>query len=488
MRRHMHMGSKLKLSRVAVGMLALFVAVQVLPPFFGLHSPFGLATGLQTQNDPTACEAIGSNWTTCDNAFASDDTYAYANNDTAGGAGSSSPVTVVDLGAEGLLHEPARHIFKNTRGNGNYYAFFRDDATNFLRYRWSADGITWSASIDASAIAISPGEDAGFAVDFFDEGVADGAWVTILYQDNVPADKFAKYRRGQILDTADTITWGAESGAGGYSKPAERQNIQICGAARAWMISDWKAKVAVAINTGSTTVPPADFFAAHARVDWDATAGTFSADFGCVSRDEVWAVKIDTTAGDLVAAKWTTDGSTLTGPTNEASLGPSPTLTLHLISVVINNEATQNLEILYKDGTNLKHVRWNPTDGFGTPVTVFTGTVDSLNLAIDTTSSPNKLFAFYVKNSANTDVSFKTTPTDTINWGTENTIDDGGTEALDKLSVARKDWGADSKFPLLWSRQTSFEVRFSNAAEGGGAATPGKNDTAWKDFGFALGA
>ena len=75
----MHIGSRPKLSRVAVGMLALLVAVQVLPPFFGLDSPFGLVRGLQTQNDPTACEAVGNNWTSCDNAFASDDVYAYAN-------------------------------------------------------------------------------------------------------------------------------------------------------------------------------------------------------------------------------------------------------------------------------------------------------------------------------------------------------------------------------------------------------------------------
>ncbi|MEE9164540.1 MAG: hypothetical protein V3U17_07110, partial [Thermoplasmata archaeon] len=86
MRRHMHIGSKLKLSRVAVGMLALLVAVQVLPPFFGLHSPFGSVTGLQTQNDPTACEAIGNNWTSCQDAFSSNDVYAYAN-DTGGGGG-----------------------------------------------------------------------------------------------------------------------------------------------------------------------------------------------------------------------------------------------------------------------------------------------------------------------------------------------------------------------------------------------------------------
>ena len=82
----MHIGSRPKLSRVAGGMLAIFVAVQVLPPFFGFDSPFGLVGGLQTQNDPTACEAVGNNWTNCQDAFSSNNIYAYAN-DTTGDEG-----------------------------------------------------------------------------------------------------------------------------------------------------------------------------------------------------------------------------------------------------------------------------------------------------------------------------------------------------------------------------------------------------------------
>ncbi|MFQ5908655.1 MAG: DUF2341 domain-containing protein [Thermoplasmata archaeon] len=39
-----------------------------------------------TQQDPTACEGVGSNWTSCTNGFSSDDLYAYAN-DSGGGAG-----------------------------------------------------------------------------------------------------------------------------------------------------------------------------------------------------------------------------------------------------------------------------------------------------------------------------------------------------------------------------------------------------------------
>ena len=45
-----------------------------------------------TQLDPTACEAVGNNWTTCNDAFSSDNVYAYGN----GTAGVGDPITFVD--------------------------------------------------------------------------------------------------------------------------------------------------------------------------------------------------------------------------------------------------------------------------------------------------------------------------------------------------------------------------------------------------------
>ncbi len=71
-------------TRLATGVLLMLLVFQVIPPFLDLDPFLGLARGVESQRDPTACEAVGNNWTTCDNAFSSDNVYAYANATSAG--------------------------------------------------------------------------------------------------------------------------------------------------------------------------------------------------------------------------------------------------------------------------------------------------------------------------------------------------------------------------------------------------------------------
>ncbi|MFQ5908897.1 MAG: hypothetical protein ACE5JE_08770 [Thermoplasmata archaeon] len=47
----------------------------------------GNGTPTTDQRDPTACEAVGNNWTNCQDAFSSNDVYAYANDSAGGGGG-----------------------------------------------------------------------------------------------------------------------------------------------------------------------------------------------------------------------------------------------------------------------------------------------------------------------------------------------------------------------------------------------------------------
>lgn len=67
--------------------LALLLALVLLPPFWGFQPPWGWAAAVQNQGDPTACEAVGNNWTSCQGAFLSDNLHAYANGSA--GAGSN---------------------------------------------------------------------------------------------------------------------------------------------------------------------------------------------------------------------------------------------------------------------------------------------------------------------------------------------------------------------------------------------------------------
>lgn len=58
--------------------VVLLLALSMSPSYWSPESPVGLAQGVQSQRDATACEAFGNNWTNCDDAFASDDIYAEA--------------------------------------------------------------------------------------------------------------------------------------------------------------------------------------------------------------------------------------------------------------------------------------------------------------------------------------------------------------------------------------------------------------------------
>lgn len=65
--------------RVVALAAAVLLILQILMSLSGLRPPLDLATGVQNQRDPTACEAFGDNWTSCDDAFSSNNVYAYAN-------------------------------------------------------------------------------------------------------------------------------------------------------------------------------------------------------------------------------------------------------------------------------------------------------------------------------------------------------------------------------------------------------------------------
>ena len=96
----------------------------------------------------------------------------------------------------------------------------------------------------------------------------------------------------------------------------------------------------------------------------------------------------------------------------------------------------------------------NTVSSFGT---VYAGHVYSLSLSIDKTSSPDNLFAFYVRVAG--DVNWKVSGVDAVGWGDEETIDDD-TESLAGLSSTYEDWNGDSKIQVVYTRQTTFAVRW----------------------------
>ncbi len=65
--------------RTAFLAFGLLLSTFTLPPFLGLDAPWVPAGAVVTEGSATTCRAYGTNWTSCQNAFASDDLYAYAN-------------------------------------------------------------------------------------------------------------------------------------------------------------------------------------------------------------------------------------------------------------------------------------------------------------------------------------------------------------------------------------------------------------------------
>ena len=65
--------------RTAFLAFGLLLSTFALPPFLDLDSPLVPAGAVANQGNATECRAYGINWTSCQNAFARDDLYAYAN-------------------------------------------------------------------------------------------------------------------------------------------------------------------------------------------------------------------------------------------------------------------------------------------------------------------------------------------------------------------------------------------------------------------------
>ncbi len=78
---------------------AVFLVFDPLLVLAGVEPPLGLAAGVESQNDPTACETVGNNWTNCQDAFSSNNVYAYANDTPVGPTQFGRPTSTLASGS-----------------------------------------------------------------------------------------------------------------------------------------------------------------------------------------------------------------------------------------------------------------------------------------------------------------------------------------------------------------------------------------------------
>ncbi len=101
---------------------ALLLALVVIPPVFDLRPPLDSAEAVQSQREPSSCEAVADNWTSCDSAASSDDIYAVAS-DGRGPAQFARPdadlsiVNWTDSAGDGINYTKINEVVPDDDGN-----------------------------------------------------------------------------------------------------------------------------------------------------------------------------------------------------------------------------------------------------------------------------------------------------------------------------------------------------------------------------------
>ncbi len=369
--------------------------------------------------------------------------------------------TVVDLDAStATATEQGRKVFKNPRGLANYYVFYLDDADNRIRYAYSSDGLSWTAGNTAASntLDFTRGDVSSWATAIYD----DGTQLHVYLVWNSPTDFRLEYRHGTIADAAATIAWAAADTFGGFAQDAYGVSLAVASNGRlfaAWsderIVGSERMRVFAwdVIPAGNAVSGINDAITESNRLI--VTANPTGA------ANEINAVYQEGTT-ILNAVKVTSDGASVTFGTKTTLTGL--TLTRGKISAATDTQTTTETHVAYRNGAAVEHRTYNEASGFSASTTVFPAAPDSVSVAMDETSSPDKVFVFYVKSGVTGDLFFKTSSVETISFGSERTISDG-TEAIDYLSAGIKDWGGDSKIPVAFTTQTTFLVRFHEAAD-----------------------
>ncbi len=369
--------------------------------------------------------------------------------------------TVVDLDAStATATEQSRKVFKNPRGLGNHYVFYLDDADTLIKYAYSSDGTSWTSGNAAALIALEmvTGDESSWATTIYDDG--SQLHIYLVYHDDTDAK--LRYRHGTIADASSTIAWATEQPFGGFAGQAYGVSLAVSSNGRlfvAW--SDERNAGSEVMRVFGWDVIPAGnaISGSHAGITESNRLIVTANPTGTANEINVVyqegttilnAVKVtDTGGGPSFGTK-----STLTGLS----------MTRAKVSAATDTQASAKTHVAYRNGAAVVHRTYSEASGFSGATTVWAGTPDSVSVAMDETSSPDKVFVFYVKSGVTGDLFFKTSSVVTISFGSESTINDG-TEAIDYVSAGMKDWGGDSKIPVAFTTQTTFLVRFHEAAD-----------------------
>jgi hypothetical protein len=355
------------------------------------------------------------------------------------------PVEVRSTSNLGLTKGQNRVVFRNPRGNKNYYVFYTN--SNQAYYEWSSDGVDWTETV--GTITANPTNDVVECIDvkIYDNGSSLTVFVVMALFDNSAGGTDLLYRRGTIPDASNPITWTAAV-----------QNI----------------------DSGIVKILSAPMCAAIARTDNGELVIAYTEDFGTMGKDyrrtyllgsdgdggspswsgvtlwddpsggnnndlkgDVWfgLENFGSTQGDRVLihgrfpdANDSTDyahktgvpdwGGTSFSNTTQANNGLSDTQAKVVAGLI---DAADFAHIIYWAGGATAELKSRKAgtagdDDWSSTATVKAGDVDACTLTLDTGPATDELYIFYHDAADSTDFHYKTTPVDTISWSSEETV------------------------------------------------------------------
>ncbi len=350
-----------------------------------------------------------------------------------GGAGGAGAPTEVDLRGDLVdnLNDNTRTVWRNPRGTQRFYVVYEDIDGLDLVYRWSADGVTWSAKQ-----LISGTSPDNFEVAIHDSGTDLKVFLVVVEGTQIT------YRHGSIADTSDTIAWdsavlvvsGTRILARTLSASLVRTSAGRLVVAYATDITVGSASYRTTRLIGSNNDGPAPTWSGD--VLWDDPSGstnnankdkvTFNmAAFGAAGFSTRFLLAAHVPdAGSTsqyrhlsAVVRW--DGSSFTNLA--ATTIRSPVDAADSLSCVV--DSSDVLYCLVEDSNDLFSAR-SGTAGDHTweaLVSVQPAAVESgkSTLSIDRTATPNVLYAVYDHSASSTDLFYRTTPVTTIAWSTE---------------------------------------------------------------------
>lgn len=377
-------------------------------------------------------------------------------------------VSDVETGSIRLSKGQNRIVFRNPRSSSNerYYVIY-EGAGSILQIEWSSNGTDWTNA--ATTIHNAAGVFHSFDAKISDTGSELHVYVAYIC-DESGGVRVLNYRRLVISDTDDA------PGTVGSESEIATLTFGITGDDLSCSISRVDSGYLVVVYTTDSGTMGNIFRETHFIGSQESTGPESptwsgdtlwddpSSDMDNKDKGEVWAATYQfgsgvrsgngflvcarvphgssSTAYDVISAVPEWNGTSFSNTTKFAGVTTFGSQAgLHGVSCLVDSNDESHV-ITGGRGSAIDEPQSRKSasageDDWETAVSVTTADIDACSLTIDTSASPEELYAFYHDVADTQDFHYKTSPVDTISWGTEQTITIA--QDITALSTAEQD-------------------------------------------------